>query len=60
MKNPFRRNMLDSGSTLGRTLLAGWLIAFGAIPLLGLGSATLATVMNFVAITAGVCLVLHR
>ena len=60
MKNPFRKQSFSTPPALGRMLLGGWLIAAGAIPLLGLGSAALTTGMNCVAVAAGVCLFLHR
>ena len=41
-------------------LLGGWLVAVGAIPLLGLGSAALTMTLNCVAIGAGVCLFVNR
>jgi hypothetical protein len=44
--------------SLGRILLASWLIATGAIPLLGISSPNLAFVLNLVAIAAGVLLLM--
>jgi len=60
MNNPFKNRFSTNRPTLGRMLLGGWLIAVGAIPLLGLGSAALTMALNCVAIGAGVCLFLNR
>ena len=45
---------------LGSLLLAVWLIAMGAVPLLGLGSVFLSMALNILAIVAGVLLLLDR
>ena len=60
MKNPFKNSFASNRPTLGRMLLGGWLVAVGAIPLLGLGSAALTMGLNCVAVGAGVCLFLNR
>jgi hypothetical protein len=44
--------------SLGRTLLAAWLIAAGAVPLLGINNPDLNLVLHLIAITAGVLLLL--
>jgi hypothetical protein len=45
---------------MGLLLLGTWLIANGAIPLLGIGSYALTTILALVAIAAGVLLILDR
>jgi hypothetical protein len=47
-------------SKLGTVVLAGYLIAAGAIPILHLGSPTVSAVLNIGAIAAGVLLLLDR
>ena len=44
----------------GMTLLAVWLIAVGAVPLLGIGSPGVSTIMSITAIAAGVLLLWQR
>ncbi len=60
VKNPFRSTTFSKQPAIGRLLLGGWLIAVGAVPLLGLGSAALTIAINCVAVAAGVCLLIHR
>jgi hypothetical protein len=44
--------------SLGRMLLAVWLIAAGALPLLGVSNQNLAWLLHLIAIAAGVLLLL--
>ena len=44
---------------LGMILLAVWLIASGALPLLGLGTAAIAMGMSILAIVAGILLLMR-
>ena len=50
------RRSIPFPNNLGFLLLAVWLIAMGAVPLLGLGSVFLSMALNILAIVAGVLL----
>ncbi len=58
MKVPWSKSRVPTG--LGRYVLAGWLIASGLLPLLHIGGASVAAVLDFTAIAAGVLLLLGR
>jgi hypothetical protein len=55
MKNYLPRNL-----SIGMILLAVWLIATGALPFLGIGSPALGTLLNALAIAAGVCILIGK
>ncbi len=55
-----RRAATLSSRGWGTLVLAGWLIATGLVPLLGLGSSTVAQALNLTAIAAGVLLLVEK
>lgn len=60
MKGLTRSRAISLPHNLGISLLAGWLIASGVVPLLGIHSALLGNILAVVAIAAGVCLLLNK
>ena len=56
----FRQRPMVFPARLGVLLLAVWLIAWGTIALLNLGSPVISTSMNVLAIAAGIGLLLDR
>lgn len=56
----FRQHSMAFPPRLGVLLLAVWLIAWGVIALLNLGSPVISTCMNILAIAAGIGLLLDR
>jgi len=58
MRGFWVRSLLPRG--LGRWLLAVWLVAAGALPLLGVNNPKLGIVLNLTAIAAGVLLLMDR
>ena len=56
----FRQRSMAFPARLGVLLLAVWLIAWGTVALLNLGSPVISTSMNVLAIVAGIGLLLDR